>query len=239
MTEAAKSIFQDKTYQELDFITQAVEPFLDPAQDLLTSLPDKIQVSAASMAKAIDYGTAYAKDIIRATLQTVTQEVLTNLIVDSFDIQVNREQFQLNIVSGEFEEGVEVFVVKNRNHIPDQELLTKAIETNIGELLSSWNTVIYKGNSLQYARLKALAELLEAEGKSRSNNELLSKITSSMSSNLLSNKWRIKSTIALETLAGWVKRYVESEDYPAYASIAKFKVMVHRGNPIYSLEEIE
>ncbi len=53
------------------------------------------------------------------------------------------------------------------------------------------------------------------------------------------NEWKIKDTELANKVGFWIKDYIVDGNLAAYSNFCRLKVMTHKDQPIYSMEEVE
>lgn len=243
------SVFVDKRYEELDWISQATEPVESPLNDLLGELPDEFLVSDTDTYLKI-VGESWSMNFGKSRITNY----LMNLIAhDKFkDLSwTERESiygnFELDIV-GEpilnFEtntiEGGEIRLLKTNFSI-DQDKL-KAIMGEKG--LRMVRDVYVSNESLYLSRSNEVLQLIgtkDALGglKTRSRKSKRIALYRSLELLLKSNEWNIKSADLANKIGSWIADYIAYGNLASMSNLCRLKVMTHRGLPIYSIEEVQ
>jgi len=239
---AKVSIFTDEKYESLDFISQAVEPFVDPTNDILSNLPDSIEINGDFIVKSLTWGSLYSGDIIRQAIEHLITDdklITKHLIYDSYRVKSNEESFIVDLVTGKclFTSSKEpiIKVVKDRNTISDDEVRFAVLEYYMSKLY--WTT--FDKSTETVRRLKGVCDLFEADKNTASMVKLKSNLIDTINKKIRKDIWRIRSTDAIESLIKLIVKYIKHDQYSAYATLAKFKVLTCRSATIYSLKEIE
>jgi hypothetical protein len=53
------------------------------------------------------------------------------------------------------------------------------------------------------------------------------------------NEWNIKDTTLANKVGFWICSYVKEGNLAAFSNFCRLKVMTHKGQPIYSMEEVQ
>lgn len=228
------SIFKDKVYEEMDFLSQAVEPFLDPVIEEFAKLPEVIDVSNEVVARALSsYG--FQSEIIDRTIKPLIGKDLSlyGLIRNAYQVSVDTEEFEFDIVNPD--NNPQLFKIVKSKHSLDEKLVRDAsIDANLDLYYSGPS----RGNNDNLDMMRQLASLMEVQSNSKSCEKLWSEISSSVRSHISNGSWKIKSSEAMYHLKRLLVRCVKHNDFSAYATLAKLKIMIHHGQVIYKIEEV-
>jgi hypothetical protein len=53
------------------------------------------------------------------------------------------------------------------------------------------------------------------------------------------NEWKIKDTTLANKVGFWIRDYIVDGNLASYSNFCRLKVMTHKGQPIYSMEEVK
>lgn len=233
------SIFKDKIYEEMDFLSQAVEPFLDPVIDEFAKLPEVIAVPNAVIAKALDsYDTqsTIIDTVIRAMIDRdkFKELALFHLIKNAYTVVVDGDEFEFDIVNPD-NNPRRFSIVKNKSHLEDKMVMNAAIDAYLLDLYYSGPA---RGDNQSLEMCRRVASLMEVNSNSKSCEKLWSEISISVRKHISDGSWKIRSSEAMRQLKRLLVRCVRDNDFSAYATLAKLKIMIHHGQAIYKIEEV-
>ena len=92
------------------------------------------------------------------------------------------------------------------------------------------------------SRANDIMELLGGceEGlRSRSDRRKKSVIHKRVGEIFKDNLWNIRDTELATKVGSWIRCYIENGNLAAYSNFCRLKVMTHKGQPIYSMEEVK
>lgn len=236
-------VFDDKKFEELDWISQATEPIDSIINDILGKLPEEL---------VIDYK-LYMKIAVRGYgLDLEGSKVLTYLIGeyapghelswdqrsalnDCFKLQMTGEEIILNFET-ETLTGGEIKFIKTTSTMDE-----KVLESMLGkEGMSAVGNMFINADGLSRAN-----EVMEILGKceeglrSRSERRKRSIIVNRLREIFKNNEWKIKDTELANKVGHWIVDYVKYGNLAAWSNFCRLKVMTHKDQPIYSMEEIK
>lgn len=239
------SIFDDKRYDNLDWISQATEPMEGRLTELLARMPERVDL---------------------------TYEQVSRLLTDSFRLHVARRDFMIELLleatkdmpgdSGSLnyeETGVmnDCFMFEvQENTIVDMvnKTMTGGVAIVKTQFTFSDNTLkdAFGAKGLNYIRSSLrfgynidrgnkMAEIIGDVGKeyfsARSANKKYKFLYARIKTILEKNEWNIKNIDLADKMCVWISDYISEGNLAALANICKLKVMTHKGVGIYSVEE--
>lgn len=230
-------VFDDKKYEELDWISQATEPIESPLNDILAELPDEVAIDFAMYTKLTKYtwgsnlsvehalNTLYDKPIPYET-RSVLCDCFT-LVVEG-DPEINFEEKTIT--------GGTIQLIKTRDTMD-----SKVLESILGK--AGLQQVMYMDIPRDggLGRANDIMELLGGCEQGLSNRSLHKKrnaISQRLSTILKDNLWNIRDTTLADKVGTWIKDYVANGNLASYSNFCRLKVMTHKGQPIYSMEEV-
>ena len=227
--------FADKKYNQLDWISQAVAPWEYPLIDILSEIPDSIEITSESLFKAANM---YWGDIN-------TAELICN---EAKKYNVNARDFNCNewhpIFSLKYEENTivdietgtlssPVFLVKSKPTIDDNDC--KIIAANIVRQRLCQLHI----DKVNYKRLKEIADLVGLDLKTIKLKNLKYKLIDKLEKIIKDDDWRIRSVHLVDKMAKWIYTYITDNNLSYFVNFTKLKIMTHAGQPIYSIKEEE
>jgi len=251
------SIYTDKVYDQLDFISQATEPFMDNIENLFSAIPDMILLSPEDLYDSSYISRSYAGMTIRNVISKKIKSVSENIIAsdksrydtDLCDMFSEKAFFtiesedlmpvEINIFTGECSSPL--YLVKKKNCIDNEDVLKYAKS----RAFSSYRHVYFDYNKRDSKpesinRIKELCDIFNAQF-SRTKN--IAVIANELSNHILTNiendVYRIRTFKLMCLIGRWCKSYVNYGDIESYTNLTRFKLMTHSGKAIYSVGEAE
>jgi len=230
-------IFDDKVYESLDWISQAIEPIESPINTILTSIPDEFEIDYTTFLKLKNsHDNSLRKETIIKSLidseRTLTWDEM-NIIRDCFTVQVS-ENTVIDMESKTIKGNIKFLKIKN---LLDDTVLRKILGTNgIKDLASD-----IKYNNVDISKINEILDILGKcdHIKSKSTRKKVCCLLSRLEKIMSNNEWNIKDTELANKVGLWILNYINHGNLAALGNLAKLKVMTHKGLPIYSIEEIK
>lgn len=236
-------VFDDKKFEELDWISQATEPIDSQMNEILGKVPEIIPIDFNLYEKIVNNG--YGLDL---SLNSVIAFAIAKFTPES---SISRNQmhalekcFILEFTSDEvildFEKksiyGGEIHLVKLNSTMDE-----KVLESMLGS--EGVDTVSYTrlngGGSL--TRTNEVMEILgkcEDGLKTRSERRKRSILVKRLRLLFKNNEWKIKDTELANKVGIWISEYISDGNLAAFSNFCRLKVMTHKDQPIYSMEEV-
>ena len=230
------SIFKDAAYEDMDWIAKVAEPLHTPLNDILSQIPEEIEISTVEISQMNVYSRLEVSKMIEShcrSYKTVSYELREK--VDKcfqFEVEPNTTidyRTSPPTVTG----GIRLIKIKNAFDDKD-----------ISKILGREGASHIRNSRTRdpgfFARANEIAEILECSPetfRTRSPYRKVNFISTRYSELLSSNKWRIRSDELATSVGVWIRSYLEKGDLAAMANICKLKVMTYSDNPIYSIEE--
>lgn len=233
------SVFADKKFENLDWISQATEPIDSELNNVLAAIPDEVVVNFETYRKMV--GDNYNLDLsLNRMVNFATQEFYgmalsweqRNAIDDCFEIQMDDNvivDFEKSQIFGSLK------LVKVQSTMDE-----KVLEGMLGrEGIMTIGSMYFNGAGL--SRANEIMELLgKCEGGLRTRSERRKRgyIKTRLVELFKNNEWKIKDTELANKVGYWIKDYVVDGNLAAFSNFCRLKVMTHKDQPIYSMEEI-
>jgi len=248
------SIYKDDFYENLDFISQATEPFVDNVESLYSNFPDIVKLSKEHILKSATTDPRYASiDMLHSCNSAITETIaimkasnpskflteLSDYVVDPvrfkllFEIELHKDT-EIDIFTGESSH--DIFLKKKKTSIDNEDLLEYAMHRL--QHFYRWNYFDYK-----YYERKRILELCDIFGiasstRSKDNRSLGFQLREGIYVNIQNNLFRIRKYEVMKSIAEWCDSYVKTGDLAAYTNLTRFKLMTHSGKAIYSIQEV-
>ena len=234
------SLFQDKKFEDLDWLSQITETIDSGINNVLSAMPEEIILTYEDVFNATcDYGWTrnwHVEKFIKQKLYNVCREKNINLsyeedqkIYDCYAFEVADNtvmDIESQTLTGQ------VSIVK-RVYTFEDDFLQKSMGKGAEQLY--WTKI-----SRSPGRAREIAKLLDVNVQPeilRSNRKLGSFISNTMRRILTNNEWRIRSTDLADKACQWIMAYIENGCKASYSNFCRLKVMTHSGGPIYSIQE--
>ncbi len=235
-------VFDDKKFEGLDWISQATEPIDSKMNEVLALMPETIDINF-DMYRGFLGSRSYGTDL------SISQ-VITNYIAKA-NIELSYQQQEALIKCFSFEmEGDEILLDFENKVISGGKLrLIKVTSTMDEQLLKSMlgsegiEQVSYANvrDNQAMSRMNEVMELLAKcdEGlKTRSSHKKRHAITNRLRKLFKENEWNIRDTELANKVGIWIRDYIQDGNLAAFSNFCRLKVMTHKGQPIYSMEEV-
>lgn len=229
-------VMEDKVYEELDFVSKLVEPWDLVVMKVFAKIPNEHTLTIEQILSIDSYRSqnnqAYA--IISKLVQLDDMpKWAVNMAFElaSFSFEIVGEQVEIDVETRTKYGGEVVFKTQapQLNEIP-----IRVFKRTFNSLNYSTPSSKFKNNP----RIREVLGVLEVHGGSRKSKAKMDEVYRGLVDIVENDKWRIRSDQVLVNMVEWIFTYIATGNYSAYASLLNLKCMVHRGNPIYSAEEI-
>lgn len=233
-------VFDDKKFEELDWISQATEPIDSELNEILSLIPDEIQVDFPTYVKMV--GDSHSLDlnidrmisfaVVEATGKSLTWEQ-KHAIHDCFEIQMDETiylDFERKTIDGS------IRLVKVQTTM-DEKVLANLLGK---EGIQAVGSMYFHRDGL--SRANEIMELLgkcEKGLRTRSERNKRHVIKERLTILFKDNEWNIKDTELANKVGIWIKEYVVHGNLAALSNFCRLKVMTHKNQPIYSMEEVK
>lgn len=236
-------VFDDKRYEELDWISQATEPIESHLNEYMELLPDSIEINmdnfVALMGHSYDLNLSKSSALRQYFASIQVQKNCTALSWSEREALLNNFEFQI--------EGNPIFNYEDNTVTGGKVLLVKINSSLEEDHLKKLHGAagldsLYSFYAIDVARANEILELLgNSEEGLRSRSPRLKKnfLIKRIQQIIKNNEWNIKSADLADKICFWVKDYVSNGDLSALSNFCRLKVMTHKGLPIYSMEEVK
>jgi hypothetical protein len=236
-------VFDDKKFEQLDWMTQITETIDSELNGLLARLPDQVNFtmdSLLTMCDSSNYGLSISvSNVVRSFIKLDCEK--HNLKGPSWE----DEQQLIKCYKFEVSEDLEVDFTQRK--LTGSLVLFKIVQTLEDETLQGM--LGSKGiGELRYADhspsvLSRMNEMLDLIGgcddalKNRSCRRKVNVISHRLNEIFKNNEWRIRDMELSNKVGRWIKEYINTGNLAALTNLCKLKVMTHNNMPIYSIEE--
>lgn len=234
-------VFDDKKFEELDWISQATEPMDSKLNEILGAMPEEVIIDFAmykrivgeshSMDLTVDrcisfFANSHLKD------QYLTWEQ-RDVLRPCFEFQMEGEvdlDFEKQVITGEIK------FVRIQSTMDE-----KVLEGMLGrDGIQVVSRMYFNGPGI--SRANEIMELLggcEAGMRTRSERRKRHMIQTRLTKLFKNNEWKIKDTELANKVGNWIASYIVDGNLAALSNFCRLKVMTHKDQPIYSMEEVK
>jgi hypothetical protein len=238
------SVFKDKKFEELDWVSQAIEPIDSPLNIYLSQLPDEVDINYDMYIKCIresGYSTSISvEQIISPMLRSHANRHLSyqeiDMIIRCFALELSGDSVLIDFEKQEISGGA-IKLVKIQFTLDEKDLKNTLGSNGIRAISEIRRSSLPEGLS----RANEILDLLGSCEKGFKTRSIGNKcyMISTRVKNLLSNdEWKIKDTELANKIGKWIALYIQDGNLAALSNLCRLKVMTHRDQPIYSMEEI-
>lgn len=234
-------VFDDKKFDELDWISQATEPIDSQLNEILELIPEVVKLDFNAYLTIVGY--SYSADLYMASAINHCIKVYCGSInVSQSDIYVLKDMFT-------FKADSEMIINFEDKTLTGNLCLVKLVNTMDEKVLANilGKEGTYTASSMRIncsgglSRANDIMELLGdcALGiKTRSERTKRNVIIGRLSKLFKNNEWQIKDTELANKIGTWIYQYITDGNLAAYSNFCRLKVMTHKGQPIYSIQEV-
>jgi hypothetical protein len=237
-------VFDDKKFEELDWISQATEPIDSQMNEILGKVPETFNIDFKTYQDLTEG--AYSIDIsLSKVISFVTNKFAYGSNISYQQRSALEQCFQLEFSTDEiildFERqmiyGGEITLVK-LNSTMDEKVLEGMLG---GEGIDALSYLALRNNGA-LSRMNEVMELLgkcEAGLKTRSERRKRHTLLNRLRTLFKTNEWKIKDTELANKVGLWIRDYINDGNLAAFSNFCRLKVMTHKDQPIYSMEEVK
>jgi len=230
------SFLDDKTWDEMDWLNKAVEPYIFSFNQDLARLPSEYVFSYRDF-----------ESFIKKSRYQISLPIAVEMLCSKFDVDYSHivealdkdTLFRLDMDLGttiDIQRGTidgKLSLVKLTTSLSDEQIrdmLVRLVDHIFG----------YSSNGVQTRPLKEVMDIVGCQEakKSNSTRKKWHALKMYMSNIFRENTWNIKNVDLAIKLIQWIENYCRTESRLSLANLSKLKCMVHNGHPIYSMEEI-
>lgn len=239
-------LFKDKTFEEMDEISQMIEPFESQINVELSQFPDEFMLDAEFFTCLIDYNrnrlhysiTEDLRKIVERKANTLGLELLaktartnSSFMTEFFDFEAE-ENCKYNAKTNELTG--EIKVIKKKIAYED-----KDIETHMKDYLRNAFNDFYRPGEVNKPRVNEILDLFNvkeglSEKKALTKVRMLSKHYQTL---IEDRSLNIRDVELFKRFVLWNIKYIKNGSLPALSNITKIKIMMRKGLPIYSIKE--
>lgn len=244
---------KDSKFDELDWLSQATEPYICRLYDIHNAIPDKMSIPYHELHKCMvssfcSWGATrngliksiladkpllleYYKTLCYGTQEAIS-DTLTIDIVGKPILDIDSQ----SIINGE------VFLTKKSSALEDKVIVAHFIRTVSSFRFDNINDDIFSKSAMlnQKSRCKEILEAIGVNAKIKNTFSSISNfLKRSIESKIEKDEWKIRDEELLLKLMGWLKDYIQDGNLAAVHNFYRFKLMTNDNRAIYSIEEVE
>lgn len=232
-------VFDDKKFDGLDWISQATEPMDSRLNEILEQLPDRLHLDFNRFLKIC--GSIHNLTITSAIYNIVTDTVGDHLcweqlcaLCTCFAFEVEGDSIALDFEKQQITGSI--YIVKTATTIDEKHLESILGVEGMNMMLSidlSVNEAMDRCNEIM-SMLGRCEDSIKTRSAYKKRVALLRRVRDLFRS----NEWNIKDTVLADKVGGWIASYIIDGNLAALSNFCRLKVMTHKGQAIYSMEEV-
>lgn len=239
-------LFKDKIWEEMDDISQIIEPFESKINVELSQFPDEFLLDADFFQGLIEYNRTRLNYSICEDLRKIVERKAFSLdlklladtsrtnyqFVDEFFEIVYEEGCTYNAKTGILTGEVKVIKKKIGYEDRDLEALMKTM------IVSAFNK-FSRSSDVSKPRINEILDLFNVKDGLSDKRSMgkLNKLCNHYVSIVEDRSLNIKDMELFKRFLEWNIKYIRDGNLPALSNITKIKIMMRKGLPIYSLKE--
>ena len=230
------SFFQDKEYEDMDWLNLAVEEPTFSLNDILVTLPNEIEVTPELIKTAINYNELTMDMLLNEYIPKGMPRRDIDHLLSAYTWKLPEDGSEL-IFNFETEELSEpLFLIKETMFFEGQKLIEVVWSICNNIIIDS----ISNNRGVEASRINEIADFLNSDNKIRSTRSLQRKVgvlQRGFNTIIKEDKWKIRNMDLLIKSVTWACEYIRTGNLAALTNFNKLKVMTHKKQPIYSMEE--
>jgi hypothetical protein len=233
-------VFDDKEYDKMDWISQAVEPIKSPLNDILVNLPDEFDITY-SLYNQMRQG-SYALSLNVATVISWLASI-KNIKFDYSDSDTLDECFEFVVEHGteiDFETRQlrgSIKLIKTKHQLDERDLEKTLCTKGRNHLRENLDTRGEEANLDRHNDVIDILDCVHPSRRTRSVRKKVKGIIAIVNDIMNNNRWNLKDVGLADRVCDWIVAYINYGSMPAFANLCKLKLMTHKGLPIYSMAE--
>jgi hypothetical protein len=227
-------VFDDKKFEQLDWMVQITETIEADINGLLARLPQETSFEYKDLIEHLDGYSLSSDTVVRALLRELGAQVTwdeENMLSKCFRFEVTGPgivDVENRVLHGK------VSLVKVVQTFTDEELLTIMGERG----LSAIGREDYPKDA--FSRMNEILDTLGDCGealKGKSQNNKINQIRRRLGKIFKENEWRIRDMSLANKIGYWIADYIKTGNLASLTNFCKVKIMTHNNMPIYSVQE--
>lgn len=232
-------VFDDKKFEQLDWMTQITETIESKLNEVLVGLPDRFVVDGKRLGEQMGNSAYFGLSVdsviydLMYGVHTATQFTYDErqMIINCFRFESD-PVIEFSATTGEIKGTI--VLVKHTPTLSDEQLQNIMGHKGINQIA---HIALDDPNFDHMNEILDILGNCEAEKRNRSFNKKLRRITDRMGEIFKNNEWRIRDMELADRIGGWVAQYIVHGNLAALTNLCKLKIMTHNNMPIYSMEE--
>jgi hypothetical protein len=231
------NLFVDKEYEEMEWLSKAIEPYIFYVNELLAKLPDRYDLSYEDVMTQVESNyNAISKT--ESILQLLSNVDVDRSSVDNIDLQALLMCFTLEVDPNTTLDLHQRVILGNISLIKDKVALED--EDVRAAFLTRFQSIFWKNSHNEtLTNLNELMDILgiEEARKSRSTSKKIQSVSNFMEKVIKEDLWKIRNEQLIVSLATWMADFVSTGNLAALSNITRLKCMTYNQHPLYSMQE--
>jgi len=240
-------LFKDKVYEELDDISQMIEPFEFAVNNELSLMPDKIKINASFFESIVFSNSGREKcyidtrKVIEYNTKWLNLHILSKHANADYDFSNNFftiEMSENTHYNAETKELIgEIYLIKKKVAYEDKEIEKMLINY----MRSTFNCHLGGPSSINKSNINEICDLfnLKEALQDRKSYGKVKKLFNKYEQLINDRELNIRDVELFKRFIDWNVKYIKHGNLPAMSNITKVKIMMRNGLPIYSIKEDE
>lgn len=233
-------LFGDQQYEELDWLTKAIEPISDEFNAKLAAIPQTVTVDYNTIAHCMSSvwtQSASLVYILAKTFDISTEEA--KVIQDYFEVDVT-ENTKISLKEKAMIGSITL--IKKSDSLSEKDLKKRMSEVVRNKLIekSAQLTINFRLNKKDIVnRMNEVLDVLDSKDglRARSAQSKIYCLRQSLETAIAEDKFKIRDVQLAEKIVAYGYDYIINGDLSKLTNLCRIKVMMHSGKPIYKFEE--
>ena len=227
------SFFEDKEYENLDWLNAAIEAYTFSLNEKISQLDELTELPLSMLGNNIQYGLEI-NTAIKSLFQAKDIEV-SSRDIRCASLLFEFEAEQSTIVNFTTCEMSSPIFIRRKEAMFDDVKLPEVVYSYVYDELSC----ISKERA-DISRYNEVMDLINCTDyrNSKSANRKFTGLATRVKEIMNEDLWKIRNMDLFVDAARWMRRYIEDGNLGAITNLTKLKCMTHSKNPIYSMKEI-
>lgn len=227
------SIFEDKVFENMDWLNQTIEPIVFSGNDVLLSMPSVIEIPKEDIMTTItSNATIYYSKIIRREMNARNiAPGYYKLLSDAYVIKSPDESILIDLRDDCFPT---ILLEKTIDSMDDKSIMQYVVDRT--HEIISYHTYSYTDTG----RINELLDILDSSKHfpaTRSLKKKRQQISQCYRIAITTDAWRIRDADLMIRIAHWINTYAQDGNLASLRNLSLMKVMTHKNKPIYSIKE--
>ncbi|NVM33968.1 MAG: hypothetical protein HWN81_00130 [Candidatus Lokiarchaeota archaeon] len=242
-------IFDDKVFDDMDFVSKLCEPVFNPLDEKLAKLPNEFTLDNKTILKLVSNGwdgpaSITKENIIKLLMAKELDDYNSirwedrNQLIESFDIEFNIDENAVLDLENKTSDGIQIRIFKIRERFEEKDALKLLGSHELG----NFRQLLYNWRDIPVERINEIIDHigLSEVRKKRSARQKLRGLYSALGEIMKNNEWNIRDVELSNKVVKWIILYLKTGNGAALVNFCKFKMLTHKTeNPIYSIDEEE